>query len=234
MLGGVIARLQCPDLGLIVRRPGDTIHIDAGTHAAAGVQLTHPLQLVGQPGSQLLCGPHKAEAALLVHANVRMEAVNVAARRAACIQQHAGRMRLVRCMLHCDPQRFDHLYSALVTLARSSQAHGQGCNASIDLSVEETAISGCFRAIRCCGDGQLQGVRMCSDGRQQRFWFAVCAQHSSLHRPGTVQDSFAACLQPGQESAGSTRTPKCPTEVRTNHDAISKSMEHKRRRLYAA
>lgn len=136
---------------------------------AEGVELRHALQLLGSPGSVLLCRRSEAQSALSIRANVRLEGVHVKAQRSACVRQHCGRLEISCCHLDCDPQRFDHLYCALVTLVRGSRLSG----GVVDLQVDETVISGSMTAVQCRGDGQLQNVRVLFDGLRKRFWFNV-------------------------------------------------------------
>jgi hypothetical protein len=190
--------------------------IERGVHTAEDVQVTHPLQILGRPGSKLVCRKRKADTALAVHANVRLNGVHLDAQRSACIQHHSGRLHLACCRLQCDPQQFDHLYCALVTMARSTLQQR-----SADLIVEETVISGSLKACECQGDGQLRDVRMLFDGLHKRFWFSVMLQ--AKHH---VEDSGA---QSAEDVADGMRL----TDAAALELAVQKSMAHKRRRLYS-
>eukprot|EP00892_Ulva_mutabilis_P010222 jgi/Ulvmu1/7572/UM037_0116.1 len=179
-------------------RPGDSIHLSPGEHAAEGVRIHHPLRLIGAVGSTLLCRQHASDAALELWSNVKLEHICVEARRAYCVRHHAGDVTLSRCRLVCNAGRFAHLYSALEAAARQQEGCGTdrsegdlranrpaGC-----LTVEETTISGAMRAVQCKGDGELHDVRMLQGWGGLCFWFKV--QQAQLAERQVYSESQAA------------------------------------------
>lgn len=212
------------NLGNSPCRPGDSIRIGRGSHVAEGIQLQHPLQLVGCPGSALVCRKHQASCALNVRANVRLENLHVSAQRSACVQQHCGRLEILRCQLHCDPQRFDHLYCALVTRVRGSTARPY--RQITDLHVHETVISGSLRAIDCCGDGVLRNVRVVFDGLQKHFWFSV-VQDVPVPAPAPAWQVDCA----SDSRVDDVWRPMEQASAASQELAVQKSMAHKRRRI---
>lgn len=159
-------------------RPGDSIHVGPGEHAAEGVRISHPLRLIGAAGSTLLCQKHGADAALELWSNVKLEGICVEARRAYCVRHHAGDVTLSRCRLICDAGRFAHLYCALEAVARHADGNVNpgalaACRPTGTLTVEETTISGAMRAVQCRGDGELHDVRMLQGWGGLCFWFKV-------------------------------------------------------------
>lgn len=177
---GCCDRLALNDYVSLVCRPGDSIHLGPGEHAAEGVRIHHPLRLIGAAGSTLLCRKHSADAALELWSNVKLEGVSVEARRAYCVRHHAGDVTLSRCRLVCDAGRFAHLYSALEAAARQQDGSMDpsisdigDCRPAGSLTVEETTISGAMRAVQCRGDGELHDVRMLQGWGGLCFWFKV-------------------------------------------------------------
>jgi hypothetical protein len=76
-----------------------------GEHVAEGLVLRHQLRILGSPRSRLICRRHCAEAALEVHANLKLEQLQVEANHAICIRHHAGRLQVHMCRLVCLPSR---------------------------------------------------------------------------------------------------------------------------------
>ena len=200
------------------RRPGDTIRICRGEHLAEGVAIRHPLQILGEPGSTLRCREHQAESALDVHSNVRIEGLCIHAARAACVRHHSGHLQIKGCRLECDPQRFDHLYCALVTLVRKEHV-ATHAKRKDELSVEATVISGSLRAVRSAGDGTLRDVRVCYEGSQKLFWFAVAQEPTC-----GVACAVVARLG-GDRSAIEEKRPDDAEDI-----ALQRSLERKRQR----
>jgi len=187
---------QTLQAAVLASGPGDTICLAAGTHTAASVAIAHPLRLLGQPGSSLVCHTRSAEA-LDVHANCLIADLRLEARAAACIRHHRGTLRIRSCHLLCDAQRLHHLYCALVTHAshaRVSQAQeragSDGAASSISaravldeaeqveacssrLDVAETRIQGSLRVVQCRGNATPQHVRVILSTPAHVYWFSV-------------------------------------------------------------
>lgn len=164
----------------LVCRPGDSIQLSPGDHKAEGVQIHHPLRLIGTAGSSLQCRQHYADAALELWSNVKLEGICVEAHRAFCVRHHAGDVTLSRCRLICDAGRSAHLYCALVSAARQQEDSRSGSVTDPrarypagSLNVEETTISGAIRAVQCKGDGKLHDVRVLQAWGGLCFWFKV-------------------------------------------------------------
>lgn len=183
-------------------RPGDSIHLGPGEHTAEGVQIRHPLKLIGAAGSTLRCRQHYADAALELWSNVKLECICVEAHRAFCVRHHAGDVTLSRCRLICDAGRFAHLYCAVLAAARQRKEN-RDCKADMrasrpagSLTVEETTILGARRAVQCKGDGKLHDVRMLQGWGGLCFWFKVEQAHLAERKigPTTVADSAAQVL----------------------------------------
>lgn len=166
----------------------------------------------------LRCRQQQAESALDVRSNVRLDGLTIHASRSACVRQHSGCLAISNCRLECNPQRFDHLYCALVTLVRAQHV-GPCASGGAELSVEATVIAGSLRAVRCVGDGALRDVRVAYEGSQKMFWFAVAQQP-----PSSVPCPLAAGLQ-GQgcviEELGSGQA---------DDVSLQRSLERKRQR----
>jgi hypothetical protein len=186
---------------------------------AEGVELRHPLKLLGSPGSVLMCRRSRAESALDIRANVRLDGVHVKAQRSACVRHHCGRLQISCCHLDCDPQRFDHLYCALVTLVRGSRLNG----GVVHLQVNETVISGSLTAVQCRGDGQLQNVRVLFDGLRKRFWFTVVQVVSVGDEGEGTATRPCQAVEPSHKPLGSRQVLK--------FQALQKSMARKGMRV---
>jgi len=170
----------------------------------------------------LQCRQKQAAAALDVHSNVRLHGLSIHASRSACVQHHSGCLRITDCRLECNPQRFDHLYCALVTLVRGQNVSLGESPGMDSLTVEATVISGSLRAVQCVGDGALQDVRVCFEGRQKLFWFNVAAQQSCM--PHSMACSVAARI-------GATSAAEVPESEEADAILQQRSMERKRQRL---
>jgi hypothetical protein len=179
-----------------------------------------------------VCHKNAAESALEVFANARLISIHVHAQRALCIRHHSGRLSISSCRLHCDTHKFDHLYCALVTLARQRSVRGsEVLEGREDLTVESTAISGSLRAVQCRGDGELQDVRVCPQGNLTLFWFTVVmhgaasSSGASCARHANVDVTSPAWFAHWQDSGDGNE--------QLQRRAVLNSMQHKKRRVMA-
>lgn len=148
--------------------------IGPGDHIVEGVSISHPLRLIGSPGTMLMCRRTAAEAALEIWSNVRLEGVSMVSTRAFCIRHNDGELHVSRCKLTCDSEHLGHLYSALVAAARQRQSSTVDVGRPAGrLTVEETSITGSMRAVVCQGDGELSDVRVLGSTCGHCFWFQV-------------------------------------------------------------
>ncbi|KAK9813155.1 hypothetical protein WJX72_009933 [[Myrmecia] bisecta] len=167
-------------------RPGDTIIIEPGeTHIAQDVAIPWPLQLLGggsMPESTVLTCPKGADAAALdFRATAKLANLTI-----ACAAQpgattassvaggHINASVEAPPVEACDGPVL--VVPALAVRQFASVGGPQGAEPAVGvLSVVETKIRGGrgSLAVRCCGTGQLQSVRIINLMKDTLYWFDV-------------------------------------------------------------
>jgi hypothetical protein len=165
-----------------------------GDHVAEGLVLRHQLRILGCPRSRLICRHHRAEAALEVHANLKLEQLQVEANQAICIRHHAGRLQVHMCRLVCLPSRFAHLFCALLSCGNGGpMTMHLPVHDLCDILVEATRIIGAQRAIVCKGSGVLRDVRLCDHDGDPIYWFKVRRPQHTLPELLPVRKDHSMC-----------------------------------------
>lgn len=104
-------------------RPGDTILVEPGAfHEAAGVLITHPVNILGggaSPETTVLSCPIATLPTLRFGATARLSNLTVLGGMAGCVEHLQGRLVVENCVLRCDARGLRHLAAPVTTLAAS-------------------------------------------------------------------------------------------------------------------